>query len=113
MTEKLDGGLEEGALGGFGVQLVAAEGFKHEAQVVGVLVSIGGVHQDVIQVHHEEYVEVWAQTVVHEGHEGGGGIREPKGHHRIFAVAVAGAEGCLGLIALSKFGSIRCGGRAW
>ena len=99
VAEELNGGLEEGALGSFGVQLVAAEGFQHEAQVVGVLVSSGGVHQDVVQVYHDELVQVWAQNIVHECHEGGGGIREPKGHHRILVVAVAGAEGRFGLIA--------------
>src|SRR5436190_15633095 len=57
--------------------------------------------EDIVEVDYTEHVNKATQRSANVGLEGGGGIRQTKGHHEIFVVPVSRTEGCLPLVSFS------------
>lgn len=50
-------------------QLVGAEGFKHLAKMINVVMRRLAKHQDVIKIHNSESTNERLQYVIHKAHE--------------------------------------------
>ena len=93
VPEKIDGCTTKRALGQLGVQLVLPQLREYLPKVHQVFSVISAVHDDVVQVGAHEVAYVGLKDLVHQGHEGCGGIGQPKGKNQELKESVLGPKG--------------------
>ena len=90
VSQILNLGHAKSALLQIGTQLVLPQCLEDLSDVMKVLFPSLAEDQNVIQVHHYEWVGEWPQDVVHHPHEGFGSIRQPERHDMPFEKAHVG-----------------------
>ena len=92
MAEELHLAPEELALGDLGVQLVGRQPLQHALDVPLVLLQRAAVDEDVVEEDEHELVQLLAEGVLHERHEGRRRVGQAHGQHQPLVVAVARRE---------------------
>jgi hypothetical protein len=71
--------------------------------VLGMLLLIFGVDEDIIDKDHYEFVELRHKHGVHDVHEVGWGICETKGHHQELVETITSGESSFRNVTMSNF----------
>ena len=67
-------GEPEFTLGILSIQLMLSKLFQHKTKMFSMFFFVLGKYQDIIQINHDELVEVFHEYIVHQTREGGGSI---------------------------------------
>src|SRR3954467_2084005 len=62
------------------IEFVFSKLFQYKTKMFSMFFFILGVYQYIIQINHDELVEVFHEYIVHQSGESGWGIRQAKGH---------------------------------
>ena len=66
------------------------------------MLSLGlAKNQYIVEIHYDEFSQVWFQYVIHQPHERVGCVCQPKWHNQPFIQPFLHLEGCLPFITLS------------
>ena len=68
-------GEPEFTLGILSIQLMLSKLFQHKTKMFNMFLLVPGKYKDIIQINHNELVEVIHEYIVHQTREGGGSIR--------------------------------------
>ena len=64
-------GKPELALGVLGIEFVFSKLLQHKTKVLIMFFIILGVYLDIIQINHDEFVEVFHEDIIHQSGESG------------------------------------------
>src|ERR1041385_85327 len=73
-------GKPELTLGILSIDFVFSKLFQYKTKVFSMFFIILGVYQDIIQINHDELVEIFHEYIVHQPRESGWGIGQAKVH---------------------------------
>jgi hypothetical protein len=76
---------------------------QDNSKVLGMLLRIFGIDEDIIDKDHYELVELRHKHIVHEVHEVGWGICETKGHHQELIKTITSGESSFRNVTRSNF----------
>jgi hypothetical protein len=76
---------------------------QDNSKVLGMLLLIFGVDEDIIDKDHYEFVELRHKHGVHEVHEVGWGIRETEGHYHKLVETITSGESSFRNVTRSNF----------
>src|SRR3954468_15088637 len=85
-----------------GIQLVLPELLQYQTQMCLMLLLILGIHQYIINEHHNEFIQELHKHLVHHIHEVCRSISQSKGHNSILIQPIPCSKGCLRNIPLSN-----------
>src|SRR3954466_16340008 len=77
------------------IEFVFSKLFQYKTKVFSMFLFILGVYQDIIQINHDELVEVFHEYIVHQSREGGWGIGQAKRHDGVLVRTITSNEGGL------------------
>src|SRR3954471_17850658 len=60
------------------VEFVFSELGQYKTKMFSMFFVVLGIYQDIIQINHDKFVEVFHEYIVHQSGEGGWGIRQAK-----------------------------------
>jgi hypothetical protein len=91
------------AFGELSIKLMISQTLQDNSKVLGMLLLIFGVDEDIIDKDHYEFVELRHKHGVHEVHEVGWGICETKGHHQELVKTITSGESSFRNVTRSNF----------
>jgi hypothetical protein len=77
-----------------------SKSIQDHVEMLLMLRLISRVNEYVINEYHHELIQIRPEDTVHQVHESGRGVGQPKRHDQELVVAVPCAKGCLGDVGL-------------
>jgi hypothetical protein len=91
------------AFGELSIKLMISQTLQDNSKVLGMLLLIFGIDEDIIDKDHYELVELRHKHGVHEVHEIGWSICETKGHHQELIKTITSGESSFRNVTRSNF----------
>ena len=76
----------------FGIKLMVAKPLQNCSKMFLVFVCALGVNEDVINEHHNKFIQEVHKHLVHHMHKEGRGVGEAEGHNGVFIKTVPSGE---------------------